>query len=105
MTIARRESRNQSVAILTTSSSPDIAIDHAASGELAVPHAETVVTLTYYVKMPDGSYYAAQDATGTAITQTVAADKAYPIPAALFGAAVLQIRGNVAGNLVITLKS
>jgi len=105
MAFETRYTTEQTVALLTTSASPEIDISHAASGEIAIPHAETYVTLTYYVAMPAGAYYAAQDSTGTAITQTVAADKSYPIPSALFGAGKIQIRANVAGNIILNLKS
>lgn len=105
MSLMKRYTENKSVAITTGSDSPDIDISHFASGEVIVNHLETVVTLTYYVKGPDGLFYAAQDAAASAITQTVAADKAYPMPATLFGAGTIQIRGNVVGNLALTLKS
>lgn len=102
--LTKKYSEYKVVALLTDSSSPDIDISHAASGEIAIPSAETYVTLTYYVKM-GGNYYAAQDATPAAITQTVAADKSYPLPSSLFGASVIQIRANAAGNIRINLKS
>lgn len=105
MASTQRSASHQSVAILTTSSSPEIDIAKYSSGQVSVLTGETVVTLTYYIASPSGTYYAAYDASWSAITQTVAADKSYPIPSALFGAAKIQIRGNVAGNLSIDLKS
>lgn len=95
----------QTVQLQTDATSPEIDISKFASGEVVIPTGKTVVTLTYYIVQPTGVYYAAQDATPAAITQTVAADKAYPLPAALFGAARIQIRGNVADLIGITLKS
>ena len=101
----RRYSTEETVALKTDSTSPEIDISHAASGTIHIPHAATYVTLTYYTVAPAGTYYAAQDATPAAITQTVAVDKSYPIPAALFGSGKIQIRANAAGDIIVNLKS
>lgn len=101
----KRFATYQSVQLQTGSTSPEIDISNFASGEVVIPTAKTVVTLTYYVVAPSGVLYAAQDASGAAVTQTVAADKAYPIPSVLFGASRIQIRGNVADLIGVVLKS
>ncbi len=93
------------VALLTTSSSPEIDISKYAWGEVAIPTGSAITTLTYYIAMPSGTLFAAYDSTGSAVAQTVAADRAYPIPAAVFGAAIIQIRASSAGNVKISLKS
>lgn len=103
--LTKRFATYSAVALLTTSSSPEIDISNYASGEVAIPNGLTMVTLTYYVAAPSGTLYAAQDATGAAITQTVAANKSYPIPSALFGSSRIQIRADVAGTVGIVLKS
>lgn len=106
MTMMRRYSEELPVvAIKTDSTSPEIDISHAESGEISVPNGEAVVTLTYYTSQPSGTYFAAQDSSGAAVTQTVAQNKSYPIPVAVLGAGRIQIRGNVAGNLKVCLKS
>jgi len=105
MSIDVRETTYKSVALLTTSSSPEIEISKYAWGVVAIPTGSTITTLTYFVASPAGTYYAAQDTAGAAVTQTVAADKRYPIPSVLFGASRIQIRANSAGTVHITLKS
>lgn len=95
----------QSVAITTDSTSPVIDITNFSSGEVVIPNSTTTVTLTYFVVQPAGVYYTAYDSTPAAISQTVAANRAYPLPAAIFGAGAIQIRGNVAGTIGLILKS
>ena len=74
-------------------------------GMVLVPAGATYVTLTWHTcGSESGTYLPAQDATGTAVTQTVAASKAYPIPVALLGARFLKITGNAAGTVGVTLK-
>ena len=98
-------STEQTVVLTTDDTSPEIDIGGFTSGQIHIPTAETYVTLTYYTASPSGTLYAAQNATPAAITQTVAADKSYPIPTQLFGANRIQIRANVAGNIRVTLKT
>lgn len=101
----RRYTTEETVALQTDATSPEIDISHAASGEISIPHSATYVTLTYYIAAPSGTLYAAQDTSGSAVTQTVAADKSYPMPSVLFGAGKIQIRANAAGNIIVNLKS
>lgn len=99
-----RQTTYQAVALMTDDTSPLIDISKHAWGAIAIVAGNTAVTLTYYVKI-NGVLYPAYDAAGVAVTQTVQASRAYPIPSAVFGAAVIQIRGDAAGAVVITLKS
>lgn len=105
MSSAIRACVGDSVALLTTSSSPRIDISKYAWGEIYIPNGSAITTLTYYTAYPNGTYFAAYDSAGAAVTQTVAADRSYPIPAAMFGASLIQIRANAAGTVHITLKS
>lgn len=105
MASTTRLSASLSVSLLTTSSSPEISISEFGWGEIAIPNGSSITTLTYYIASPSGTLFAAYDSTGTAITQTVAADRAYPMPAALFGASRIQIRANAAGSVRVNLKS
>ena len=85
---------------------PEIALEHFVSGEIILPTGSTITTLTYYVaEKMGGTYWPAYDASGSAVTQTVAAERAYPLPTAIFGAAAVQIQGNAAGAVFITLKT
>lgn len=104
MATQKRASTSQIVALLTTDQSPNITISGYGSGTIAIPNGVSYVALTYYLKI-GGSYFAACDSAGMAITQVVAANKAYPMPAALFGAETIQIRADVAGSIRINLKS
>ena len=98
----------------TDNTSPLIELTNYASGEIAIPAGSTLTTLTFFVNMPavvapdlpsTGTYYAAYDATPAAVVMTVAAGRAYPLPSAILGAAMIQIRGNTSQPVGITLKS
>jgi hypothetical protein len=67
-------------------------------GEYHIPStASSLTTITWYsCATEDGTYLAAYDGDGVAVTQTVSASKAYPIPAALAGACFIKAVGNVA---------
>ena len=93
------------VALKTDDTSPEIDITKCAWGEVHVPNGATYVTLTYFIAAPSETFFAAYDAAGSAVTQTVAANRAYPIPSALFGAGIIQIRANAIGNIGVNLKS
>lgn len=103
--ITKRFSEFRSVTLATDATSPEIDISDYATGEIAIPNGSTITTLTYYHAMPSGTYFASQDASGSAVTQTVAADKCYPIPSTVMGGARIQIRANAAGAVKINLKS
>ena len=75
------------------------------TGMVLVPSGASYVTLTWHTcGTEDGTYLPASDSAGVAVTQTVAASKAYPIPVALKGARFLKITGNAAGVVGVTLK-
>ena len=93
---------------LTTSATttPEILIEGAASGEVFVPTGSPITTLTFHAAMNTGGTYTPMyDASGVAVTQTVAAARAYPLPAIAFGAATIRIVVNAAGSVGICLKS
>lgn len=76
-----------------------------ASGEVLIPAGSTVTTLTWWASHDGVTYYAAQDSAGSAVTQTVAASKAYPIPVALLGARFLKCVTNASDTLSLCLKA
>lgn len=87
-------------------SSTEIDITSYSSGSVFVPSGSSLTTLTWYAaEKCGGTYHAAYDSAGSAVTQTVAADRAYPIPAALFGASAIKAIGNAAGTVIVSLKS
>lgn len=74
------------------------------SGEVFVPTGSTITSLTWHVAPNHGgTYLAAQDASGAVVT-TVAAAKAYAIPASVMGAMSVKIVANASGNVDISLK-
>jgi hypothetical protein len=77
-----------------------------AGGEVYVPAGSALTLLTWYASWDDsGTFVAAQDGAGNAVTSTVAASVAVPIPAPLFGARCLKAVGNDTGTINVTLKS
>ncbi len=85
---------------------PEIDISHHAWGCIFIPTGSGITSLTYHsAPRYGGTYLAAYDAALAAITQTVSAAKAYPVPAALFGAGAIRIVANTTGNVIVSLKS
>ena len=87
---------------------PEIEIGWAASGEIFIPTGSSITTLTYYASpISGGTYVAAYDsaASPVAVTQTVSAAKAYPIPASVFGAGQIKIVANEDGAITMCLKN
>ena len=90
-------------AVATT---PEIDIAKYLTGEIYIPTGSAITSLTYHVApVAGGTYLPAYDAAGSAVTQTVAAARAYAMPAAVFGAPVIKIVTNAAGAVTLTLKS
>ncbi len=104
---AIRDSINQDVALTTSAATtPEISISIFGSGQIHIPTGSSITSLTYYTAPNSGgTYLPAQDASGSAVTQTVAATKSYPIPAILFGAAQIRIVANAAGTVSLSLKT
>lgn len=76
----------------------------AAGGELVI--IGNITSLTWYAaEKLGGTYKPAYDAANTAVTQTVAQNRSYPIPTALFGAGALKAVGNASGQVLVNLKS
>lgn len=70
----------------TVANSQEILYGEYTSGEVHIASGSVITELTWYsAPKAGGTYEPAQDYDGVAVTQTVAAGKAYPIPLALFG--------------------
>lgn len=106
MTNARYSVANDSVAVGTSVATSDpIAFGDFVDGMVHIPAGSSITTLTWHASTERaGTYLAAEDASSTAITQTVAASQAHPIPTALRGARFLKITGNAAGTVGVSLK-
>lgn len=98
--------------IATTEAIP---FEFARGGTVFVPNGSSLTTLTWHAaEKLGGTYEAAYNNAGTpaAVTQTVAQDRAHPIPVetadgptSLAGAGALKIVGNAAGTVLVNLKS
>lgn len=74
-------------------------------GFVYVPNGSSLTGLTWYASdSEDGDYEACHDGS-SAITSTVAADRAVPLPTTLEGAAYLKAVGNAAGNVKFSFIS
>ena len=101
-----REVAGASIAV-TASSTTSATIDSSTSsgGLVVIPTGSGLTSFTWYASADGVTFVAAYDETGVAITQTVAAARAYEIPASLFGARYLRIVGNTTGTVAVSLKS
>lgn len=114
----QRESWDTAVALMTSSSTtPTIPFQKAIAGTVHIPSGSSITTLTWYsgYTAPATSsaaesatvFVAAYDsaATPAAVTQTVTANRSYPIPAALAGSRYLRVTGDAAGTVYFTWKT
>lgn len=89
----------------TLASCEEIGFGSFAGGMIFVPVGSSITSLTWYAaESPGGTYLAANDEDGNAITQTVAAEAAYQLPLALYGCRALKAFGDAAGTILISLK-
>ena len=112
MGFSRRGETMLAVVVDSTLADSDvISFEDFSGGTIRVPTGETAVTFTYHASvnqdLPNQTavYDPLQDQNGTAVTQTVAADKIYALPDALFGCRHIKITGNVDATADIFLKS
>ena len=93
-----------------------IPFEFARRGVVTIPNGSGLTSFTWHAasKLDGGVYEPAYDNTGTpaALVQTVAADRAVPIPVAnangptsLAGAGALKIVGNTSGTVRVNVKS
>ena len=104
----QRLSRVHSVAVTASlATTGQIPYHDMSGGRVHIPAGSSITSLTWYDATDlGGTFLAAYDsaATPAAITQTVSAEKSYPIPVDLFGARVLKVVGNAEGTVTISLK-
>lgn len=116
MSVIHRQCQSfQSLALKTDSTSPPIDFEDFSGGQIHIPSGSSITTLTWFTapaavdavsaETKPGTFVAAQDSAGAAVTQTVSAAKSYPLPTVLFGAAYLQCRVNTNGSVDLTLKA
>lgn len=92
----------------TEGASTEILYGEYTSGMVFLANGNTITELTWY-SAPEagGTYEPAYDYDGNAITQTVAADQAHPIPLALIGCRAIKAvtTAGTADTIDISLKS
>lgn len=79
----------------------------ARTGGFIVPAASPLTTLTFYGSHTGatGSYIQIFDTSNAAISKTVGAARAYPLPPDVLNFAWLKIVGNAAGTIIMSLKT
>lgn len=106
MTNSRYTASIGSVAVGTAVAN-SAAIDFSGSdrGMVFVPSTATFATLTWHASTSvNGTYLPARNESNVAVTTTVLAGQAYPIPEVLRNASFLKITGDVAGVVGLTMK-
>lgn len=77
----------------------------ADGGRFSVPSGSSLTTITWHTSSAaDGTFVPAYDENGSAVTQTVAASRSYPLPVTLNAAAFLKAVGNADGTITLTRK-
>lgn len=88
------------------SSSTAVPYGLSAGGTIFVPTGSSITTLTFHVAdSASGTMVALYDTDNAAVTLTVAADRAYPVPDQCFGAPYWTVTGNAAGTVTVVTKS
>ena len=76
-----------------------------SGGVIYVPSGSTLTTLTPYVAYASGgTFYPLYDESGVAVVIAVAESRAFPIPAAAFGAMALKFLGSGSGTIFVSVK-
>jgi hypothetical protein len=89
----------------TEATSEEIIFTDREVGRFQVPTGSDITTITWYdAPKPGGTYVAAYDSAGNAVTQTVSAAKSYQIPTALEGAGAIKAVGNNEGTIAVYMK-
>lgn len=102
----RRAYSPQTVSVTASAGTTgEIPFEECAGGMIFVPTGSALTSLTFHAaEKSGGTFLPAYDADGNALVRTVAADRAYPIPTALYGAGAIKIVGNDSGSIVILKK-
>lgn len=83
----------------------EIPYSEASGGMFRIPAGSSITSLTWYSSESiGGTFAAAYDEDGVAVTQTVVHTRSYAIPAALFGSGSIKAVVNAAGTVYMRLK-
>lgn len=84
---------------------PEIPFAGMRLGHIIIPTGSAITLLTFHVaESMGGTFIPLHDEGGTAITQTVAATKAYLLPPELHGATAVKIQSDNDGAVFLTLS-
>lgn len=75
-----------------------------SGGTVHIPSGSSITSLTFYSSNTDGTFLPLYDSTGTAVTLTVAATRAYEMPSAIFSCGRLKMVGDAADTVGVTVK-
>lgn len=105
--ITRWHTSEGSVTVETSvGSSGDIGYGEYIHGTLYVPAASSLTTLTFFgYDATNDAWVQIYDSSNAAVSRTVAASRAYAIPAECNGCSLLRIVGNATGAVVVSLKA
>lgn len=88
------------------SSSTVVPYGGAAGGTIFVPTGSSITTLTFHVAPGKASdMVALYNTSNTAVTLTVASDRAYPIPDECYGSHSFTVTGNASGTVTVVTKT
>lgn len=92
---------------LTTSvgTTPEIKTGCHAAGTVYIPSGSTITTLTFHTAPTEGGTYLPLYSGAVAVTLTVTAGRAYPLPSGVYGTPFTKIVADAAGAISIALVS
>jgi len=86
--------------------SQEIDFRQYSGGMIHIPAGSSITALTFNVATKKGgTYLPAYDTSNTAISLTVAAGRAYPVPDTIFGANFIKLTGDAAGVVDFDMKA
>jgi len=100
------EDTTDTIAVTTSESTTPEYRCTGRGGLVIVPSGSSITSLTYYTaEKPGGTRVPLNTSAGVATVQTVAAGKAYDMPAEVYGCRVLYFKGNAAGSIFVTNRN
>lgn len=88
------------------STTPEILYGDFEYGIIFIPSGSPITSLTFYAAPESGGdFLPLYDVTNAAVTMTVAAGRAYPIPAECIAAKAIKIVSDAAGDVEMSFRS
>lgn len=106
MSIARESDYGTYTLDSVLADTPTIEYRQWSGGAFIIPSGSPITALTYYgAEKPTGTFTPIHNSAGTAVTQTVAASQAHPIPDACFAYPFLKVTTNADGAVIFVGKT